>query len=185
MLLRIEGTAKTVEIEYLDENGIDCFRDLASANITYNEELENYTISQEDADWWKTYIIRKELFEEKLQEICFFKDLDYEKEEAKHLVEMAGIDMDSHISYWKNAIEELIGAHLKKEDELEEIGKGLIGTKVDEYLADTIKEDFQSVTDVFVENTEDEILAYEDHEEARILKLYKEDEEIVGYSVSL
>ena len=108
MELRIIGTEKTIDIEYLGPNGTDDFGDIASNVIEYNEDDGVYEISQEDADWWEIYISTEIWFYEKLEELCDYYGLDYKEELEKIAKEYINFeDMDSHVSSWNLAIEDL------------------------------------------------------------------------------
>ena len=72
MEIRIKGTKRIEELVIRDEKGTEYTNDMLHCHgaVSYNEETEEYEMSQDDVDWWAKYIEHTKADKKEITEVA-------------------------------------------------------------------------------------------------------------------
>lgn len=106
MEIRIKKTNELKDLSIVDSNGIEWTGDLLGNNnaISYNNETEEYEMSEDDFEWWNEYITNYENDEKEIEELA--EDLEIEKSEIWERVQELYTEMDAEHFIKQNVIAE-------------------------------------------------------------------------------
>lgn len=106
MEIRIKKTNELKDLSIVDSNGIEWTGDLLGNNnaISYNNETEEYEMSEDDFEWWNEYITNYENDEKEIEELA--EDLEIEKSEIWERVQELYTEMDAEHFIKQNIIAE-------------------------------------------------------------------------------
>lgn len=109
MLFKIKETGETKELEIYN-NGIEWTKDLLGNNgaLMFDNEIEEYIMSEEDFSWWEEYINQYNSDEEEMEEVIEMYDITMDELKERINEALEGInDLEDEHNVKQNVFNEI------------------------------------------------------------------------------